>query len=239
MEVDILAFAPHPDDAELGAGGTLARHAAVGYRVGVIDLTRGEMANNGTPEERLKEASEAAKILGLAIRDNLGLPDLGLQVSREQVDRLVEAIRRYRPAVVLAPYWADHHPDHRATAHLVDRACFLSGLFRYPSPGVPHRPRRLVYYFVGALPVEPSFIVDVTSHYSLKTASLLAHRSQFAPPGTPLEEGGVTRPGPLNAPGFLHLIESRDRYLGSLVGGIFGEGFYTRDRISVDDLFDL
>lgn len=229
VRLDLLAFAPHPDDAELGAGGILAAHAALGLAVGVVDLTRGEMGENGDAELRAREAAAAARVLGLAARENLALPDAALAADEEGIARAVAAIRRFRPRLVLAPYWDDPHPDHRAASALVAAACFKAGLSKY-LPGLPaHRPERLLYYFVYT-DVPPSLIVDVSGAYPRKEAALAAYRSQF------LRETGGEVPTPINDPAFLRRIRARDARWGASIGAEYGEGLLMREPLGVDDL---
>lgn len=214
--LDLLAFAPHPDDAELGVGGILALHAARGLQVGVVDLTAGEMGENGDAAERAAEAREAARALGLAVRENLGLPDARLAVTEEAVAAAVAAIRRLRPRLVLAPYGEDPHPDHRATAAIVAAAVFKAGLRKYLPERTPHRPAHLLHYFINTEAL-PSLIVDVSAHYAAKEAALAAHRSQF-------RRDPDRVPTPLNDPSFLRRIRARDARWGALIGAEYGEG---------------
>src|SRR5262245_45127713 len=170
-KVDLLAFGPHPDDLEIGLGGTLAKHAALGHAVGLCDLTRGEMASNGTPEERVREASEAAAVLGVSWRENLGLPDRAIGTSADHARQVAELIRRTRPKVVAVPYWQDRHPDHQAAATLLREAIFNAKLRRYAAEGEPWQPQRVCHYFISdAGPA--SFVVDVTAHYDAKKRAL-------------------------------------------------------------------
>lgn len=226
---DLVAFAPHPDDAELGMGGTLALEAARGRRVAIVDLTRGEMGTGGTPEQRLREGEAAARILGVERRLNLALPDRGLLhgtggrgAGGEQLRRVVEAIRRLRPAAVAIPWAPDRHPDHVAAHHLLQEAVFTAALARYETAEAPHRVQRTVFYFINDA-VEPSFLVDITSTQAKKIESLFAHASQFV-----LSAGGV--PTPLNVPnGLPDKIAARDRYWGARAGVTYAEGFLTRE----------
>jgi len=223
---DILVFAPHPDDAEIGAGGTMARQARLGYRVVVCDLTRGEMASNGTTEERESEAAEAARLLGLAARENLGLPDRGLDPTPEKVRAVAEAVRRWRPSVVLAPVAEDRHPDHASAGRLIREGIFNAGLARFDCAGEPHRVGAVARYFVNHAG-EPDFVVDISNVWELKRAALQAYSSQFRPEGR--------RSTPLNQ-GYLEWVELRDRWCGSLAGVERGEGFRWDRRPLVDDL---
>jgi N-acetylglucosamine malate deacetylase 1 len=222
--VDLLAFGPHPDDIEIGMGASVAHHVAIGLRVGLCDLTRGEMGSNGTPEIRVAESEAAARELGAAWRVNLGLPDRQLREAPEQVRPIVELIRACRPSVVALPHWADRHPDHTAASGLVAAAAFSSGLRRYEADGEPWRPDWLVYYFINNA-VEPSFVLDVSDHYESKRRALACHRSQF----TPVDAGATaTR---LTSPLFAQLVESRDAQFGALAGVRWAEGFVVREPV--------
>jgi bacillithiol biosynthesis deacetylase BshB1 len=230
MAIHLLAFGPHPDDVELGMGGTLANHNANGYATAIIDLTRGEMGSNGTPVQRVAEGEEAARILGCAWRKNLCLPDRGLDHrDPEQLRRVVEAIRTARPEVVALNWGADRHPDHRAGCALMEEALFSAGLRRYESEADPFRPRKVFYYFIND-EREPSFYVDITPFHDKKSESLFAHRSQFEQG----EEGVQTR---LNrADGLPYLVQSRDRLFGARVGVQYAEGFVRTQPPLVTDL---
>lgn len=237
--VDILVFGPHPDDAELGAAGIIARHVRLGYRVGVVDLTRGELATNGTPEERQEEARRAAEILRLTFRHNLGFPDRHIRSTQENVGTLVKVLRITAPKAVLAPWWGDPHPDHVAAASLLEEACYSAGLNKY-LPEVPALGTfQLFFYFINNVPVEPLILIDVTGDYGIKQQALAAHASQFiraasetdTPPGLVGSAKKKRLPTGLNHPSYLRGIESRDRYLGSLLGTQFAEGLITRRHI--------
>jgi bacillithiol biosynthesis deacetylase BshB1 len=222
--VDVLVFGPHPDDLELGLGGTIARHVAAGQRVGLCDLTAGELGSNGTPEQRRAEAAAAAEVLGAAWRENLGWPDGAIAETPATIRSAVDLIRRVRPRAIALPYWDDRHPDHVAGSHVLRRAVFTSGLRRYETGVEAWRPDWVCYYFIndGAT---PSFVVDVSDHYQRKRDALACYRSQFAPPA----DGAVaTR---LTAPTFRQLIESRDAQFGALAGVAFAEGVVVREPI--------
>ncbi|RIH84759.1 bacillithiol biosynthesis deacetylase BshB1 [Calidithermus roseus] len=178
MALDLLVVAPHPDDAELGCGGTLARARAEGLSTGILELSLGEMGTKGTPEQRLAEAAEAARILGLDYRGNLRLPDGSLTDAPEQVAALAAALRQLRPAVLIAPHEADRHPDHVGAHRLCRSALHFAGLLRAPLEGQPHRVSRLFFY-PGNYPVTPSLLVDISQYIDTWEASVLAHRSQF------------------------------------------------------------
>ena len=222
MGVDLLVFGPHPDDLEIGLGGTIARHVSQGLQVGLCDLTLGELGSNGTVEERLSEAHTACLTLGAAWRENLGWPDRQIGRQPEQLDQAVEYIRRHRPRVMAVPYWSDRHPDHAAASHLLTEAAFNSGLTRYAATGDAWRPEWICYYFINDS-TPPSFVVDVSDYYETKRTALNCHASQFR-----TEDAVPTR---LNAPQFRQLIESRDAQFGALAGVTWAEGVVVREPI--------
>ena len=170
--VDILAFGPHPDDIEIGIGGTLAKHAALGHHVGLCDLTAGELGSNGTIDERLAEAERARVALGAAWRVNIRLPDVGIGHDRDHIRRVAGIIRQARPRVLAAPYWSDRHPDHVRASDLLTEAAFSAGLRRFTAEGEPWRPESVCYYFINDS-ASPSFVVDVSDHYETKRRALL------------------------------------------------------------------
>jgi bacillithiol biosynthesis deacetylase BshB1 len=224
MAVDVLVFGPHPDDLEIGLGGTIARHTSLGFQVGLCDLTAGELGTNGTPDQRLAEADAAAKVLGVAWRTNLRWPDREIGKHPEQVADLVAFIRKHRPRVIAAPYWTDRHPDHGAASAIITEAAFTSGLRRYLPGGDPWRPDWICYYFINDS-MSPSFLVDVSATYDRKRQALDCHRSQFQHSDT------GTAPTRLNVPGFRQLIESRDAQFGALAGVTWAEGIVVREPI--------
>ena len=222
MAVDLLVFGPHPDDLEIGLGGTIARHVSQGLRVGLCDLTVGELGSNGTVEERLAEAQAACLALGAAWRENLRWPDRQIGKQPEQLDQAVEYIRCHRPRVMAVPYWSDRHPDHVAASELLTEAAFNSGLRRYRATGDAWRPEWICYYFINdSMP--PSFVVDVSEHYETKRAALDCHASQFG--------AGDAVPTRLNSPRFRQLIESRDAQFGALAGVAWAEGVVVREPV--------
>lgn len=222
--VDILAFGPHPDDIEIGIGATLAKHASLGHRVGLCDLTAGEMGSNGTVDERLAEAEAARTVLGAVWRTNLRLPDRGIGSDPVHIRRVAEVVRHARPRVVAIPYWSDRHPDHVAASHLLTEAMFSASLRRYPAEGEAWRPEFSCYYFINDS-VTPSFVVDVSDHYETKRRALACHASQFRPSG---RDAVPTR---LTSQGFPRLIESRDAQFGAQAGFAFAEGFVVRHPV--------
>ena len=223
--VDLLAFGPHPDDLEIGLGGTIARQAAAGLRVGLCDLTGGEMGSNGSVPERLAESEAARVVLGAQWRENLGWPDRRFGHDAAHVHQAAVFIRRHRPRVVAIPYWSDRHPDHVAANAILTEAVFNAGLRRYEADGTPWKVDWICHYFINDS-APPSFLVDVTDYYEVKRRALDCHASQFTPPAP---SGSVaTR---LNTPLFRQLIESRDAQFGALAGVRWAEGFVVREPV--------
>lgn len=228
MPVDLLVFGPHPDDLEIGLGGTIARHVDEGYRVGLCDLTAGELGTNGTPDERRAEAQEAATVLGVAWRENLGWPDGG--IASDHVRPTAELVRRHRPQVVAVPHWDDRHPDHVAASRVLREGVFRSGLRRYQADGDAWRPDWICYYFINQS-TTPSFVIDVSAQYERKRTALACHRSQFAPAGP------TAVPTRLTASSFQQLIESRDAQFGAQIGVAFAEGVVVVEPVERQSLF--
>lgn len=232
MQLDILAFGAHPDDVEIGVGGILIKHAQMGYRCGIVDLTAGERGTNGTPEIRRQEALAAAEIMGMKVRDNLHLPDARLEINEESLRAVVEIVRRYKPRVVIGPYHKDRHPDHMRASQLVREGAHLAGLRRYPADGEPHRPPVVLQYFLGVFE-EPTFVVDISEVYDRKLGALCAHQSQF---GVPADTDWQTL---VNNPMFLRMIQSRDQFVGSQIQALYGEGLYMEHKMAVGDIMSL
>jgi bacillithiol biosynthesis deacetylase BshB1 len=224
MSIDLLVFGPHPDDIEIGLGGTVARHASSGRTVGFCDLTAGELGSNGTPEERRREAEAAARVLGAIWRQNLGWPDGGIENTQTLVRSAVDFIRRHQPRTIAVPYWRDRHPDHVDASRVLTRAVFKSGLRRYETATAAWRPEWICYYFINDS-APPSFVVDVSEYYDRKREALACFRSQFAP------TGGAAVDTRLTASTFRQLIESRDAQFGAHAGVAFAEGVIVREPI--------
>jgi bacillithiol biosynthesis deacetylase BshB1 len=222
--VDLLVFGPHPDDIEIGLGGSVAKHAALGHSVGLCDLTAGEMGSNGTVEIRLQEAEAARAVLGAAWRVNLHLPDRRIGTSPDHARAVTALVREARPRAVAIPYGVDRHPDHVAASALLTDAVFDSGLRRYEDGHDPWRPEWLLYYFINDA-TTPSFVVDVSEHYETKRRALACHVSQFR-----ATEGGAIQTR-LTSPLFQQLVESRDSQWGALAGVRFAEGVVAREPI--------
>lgn len=216
-QVDLLAIGPHPDDIEIGIGGIVAKHVALGVRVGLCDLTAGEMGSNGTIDERLAEAEAARVVLGAAWRVNLRVPDRAIGSDAGHARSVASLIRRAKPKVVAIPYWSDRHPDHAAASHLLTEGVFNAGLRRYPAEGEAWKPESICYYFINDA-ATPSFVVDVSDQYDTKRRALACHVSQFRPFRS---DAVATR---LTSVRFMQLIESRDAHFGALAGVAFAEG---------------
>jgi bacillithiol biosynthesis deacetylase BshB1 len=229
MQLDILAFGAHPDDVELFAGGTLAKMAALGYSTGVADMTRGELGTRGTPARRKKEAARAAEILGLRIRENVGLKDGHVIVTAESRLKVIRILRRYRPRIVMTHYWDDKHPDHVHTSRLVAEAVHHSGLARIKTGQARYRPPVILYF---KLPRQfiPSFVVDVSDYNEQRRAAISAYGSQLFDPSS---QEPMTR---LSQPDFLHYVESVHSYYGSLIGTRVGEAFHIKEVLEIQDL---
>jgi N-acetylglucosamine malate deacetylase 1 len=224
MALDLLVFGPHPDDIEIGIGGIVAKHASLGLSVGLCDLTAGEMATNGTPEERLAEAEKARVALGATWRENLRWPDRRIGKDPNHLQQAVACIRRHQPKTIAVPYWSDRHPDHPAASDLLTEAVFNAGLRRYRAEGDAWKADWICYYFINDA-TTPSFVVDVSANYEAKRAALDCYKSQFQRTSA---ETADTR---LNTPLFRQLIESRDAQFGALTGVRWAEGVVVREPV--------
>ena len=231
MKLDLLAIAAHPDDVELTCGGTLIKMAGLGYRTGILDLTRGEMGSRGTPEIRAREAAAAAKIMGVKVRENLGLPDSRLEVNEEYKLELARMIRELQPHTVILPYWEGRHPDHYTASTLGYEAAFLSGLAKLPVGGSPHRPFKIIYASLYR-DVRPTFVVDITDQFETRLAALMAYKSQF----DDQEAGSNIFPAHKE---IRTRVESMARYYGMLGGVTYAEPFIQKEVGLVDDVMAL
>jgi bacillithiol biosynthesis deacetylase BshB1 len=229
-QLDALAIFSHPDDAELTAGGTLLKLKHLGYRTGVLDVTRGEMGTRGTVEQRAGEAREAARILGLDARLNLGQPDGHVFVNDEARSALVRVLRRLRPRVLFTSHWDDPHPDHAATARLVRESARLASMRRYDEEaGLAQMPMPMIAHAVYSRLVAPSFVVDISDFLEGKMRAIRAHASQF------FREGAAEPETRISSRDFLTQLEYRARYYGSLINAAAGEAFYVREALNVED----
>lgn len=239
MKLDILVFGAHPDDAELGAGATIAKEVAAGKKVGIVDLTRGELGTRGTAEIRDKESAKAAEILGVIVRENLEFSDGFFQNDKEHQLEIIRMVRKYRPDVVLCNAIEDRHIDHAKGAKLVSDACFLSGLVKIDTKmdggenwQEPWRPR-VVYHYIQWKNLEPDFVVDVSGFIEKKQQAILAYTSQFYDPESSEPET------PISSKNFLDSVHYRARDLGRLVGVAHAEGFTTERLVAVEGLDNL
>lgn len=231
MKIDVLAFGPHPDDAEIGAGGTLLRAADAGRATAVVTLTRGELGSRGTRAERAAEFDAAAAALGLAHHAMLDLPDGRLASDDRGREAVVRVLRDLRPAVVLAPYWEDRHPDHPAASRIVQDAVFLSGLARFDTGQAPHRPGEIVYY-MAAWEFEPEFVVDVSAQYERKLAALRCYGSQLHNPARAAGEPDTF----ISSNAYWDLLAARAAHYGRRIGAAHAEPFRIRGLVEVPDL---
>jgi N-acetylglucosamine malate deacetylase 1 len=228
--IDVLAFGPHPDDVELFCGGTLLRLADLGHTTGIVDLSRGELASHGTPEERASEAAGASVVLGLSFRENLALPDGAIDAAcGDQLARVVEVLRRQRPEIVLVPFIEERHPDHVAASQLLRRALFFAGLAKFQSEPAAQRfsPRQVLYYAMRYR-MTPSFVIDTSAVWTRKAQAIACYASQV-----------TRRPGEpetlISSPRALEAIEARDRFHGSMIGVSHGEPLRSESALGLVD----
>lgn len=240
MKLDILVLAAHPDDAELSCSGTIIDQVQKGKKVGIVDFTRGELGTRGTPETREKEAREASKIMGLAVRENLEFEDGFFQNDREHILKIIEIIRRFQPDIVFANALSDRHTDHAKAAKVAHDACFLSGLVKivtYSDEGkleLPWRPKALFHYIQDYY-MKPDMVVDITPHWETRTAAIQAYKTQFHNAKYESNEPET----PISSPQFMKFLEGRAREMGRLIGVEFGEGFIKPTPIKVSDFFSI
>ena len=232
MTLDILSIVAHPDDTELTCGGTVIKMAEAGYKVGVLDLTAGEAGTRGNAAVREREAAKASKVMGLVHRENLYLPDAGIENIREYKLKIAERIRALRPRTVILPYWKGRHPDHYTTGRIGYEACFLAGLARQPLEGKPHRPHKIIYatYYVPSL--RPTFVVDITAQLDKKLKAILCFTSQFS------ARQDMQNLFPARAD-LRERVASLARHFGLMIGVRYGEPFVTREVARVDDIVNM
>ena len=238
MKINILAIAAHPDDVELSCAGTLIAHKDRGYTTGVLDLTRGEMGTRGTPEIRQDEATEAGKVMGLSVRENMEFEDAFFVNDKAHQVKLIQKIRKYQPDIVITNTIYDRHPDHARGSQLVEDACFKAGLAKIETvnsegdPQKPWRPKK-VYYVIQSTSIEPSFFVDITNAQDRKMEAIKAYKSQFFDPDSKEPETYIAKPE------FMKMVEARAVEYGHRIGVKYAEGFITKDFIGVKDLYNL
>lgn len=237
MKLDILAVGVHPDDVELSACGVLLQHISLGHKVGVLDLTRGELGTRGTAETRDKEADAAGKLMGLSVRANLGMEDGFFQYTQENMLAIARIIRLFQPEIVLANAVEDRHPDHGRAAKLTADACFYAGLRKVETvwenePQMAWRPKA-VYHYIQDMPLKPDFVVDITPYLDKKLEVIKQYKTQFFDPGS-------TEPiTPISGADFLESVIAKARLQGRPAGFEFGEGFTVNRTPGVRGLFDL
>jgi N-acetylglucosamine malate deacetylase 1 len=237
MKLDILAFGAHPDDVELGCGATIAKEVSLGKTVGIVDLTRGELGTRGTAETRDQEASAAAAILKVSVRENLGFRDGFFKNNEKHQLEIIKLLRKYQPEIVLCNAIDDRHIDHGKGSKLVSDACFLSGLIKIEtsyngSIQKPWRPR-LVYHYIQWKNLEPDFVVDISKFIEIKMQSIMAYSTQFYDPNNKEPET------PITSKNFLDSVKYRAQDLGRLIGTEYGEGFTVERYLAVNSLGDL
>jgi bacillithiol biosynthesis deacetylase BshB1 len=234
ITLDVLAVAAHPDDADLGCGGTLLKMHSLGYKTGVLDISAGEMGTRGTPEIRAGEAQDAARVLGLSVRENLKLPDAHVTCDDQSRTAMVRIIRKYKPKIILTHHWDEPHPDHVNTSKIVQEASFLAGLYRYDEEAGQgrHRPSGVAYY-IFTRRAQPSFIVNISEFAAEKLRAIKCHRSQLYDPSS-------TEPASrISSESFLRDAESRQRFFGALIGCEHGEAFIVKEALNIADPVEL
>ncbi|MGN8071831.1 bacillithiol biosynthesis deacetylase BshB1 [Mucilaginibacter sp. SG564] len=239
LKLDILVLSVHPDDAELGCSGTILKHIALGKKVGIVDLTRGELGTRGSAEIRDQEAAASAKILGLTIRENLSLPDGFFENTREYQLKVIAVIRKYQPSIVITNAYHDRHPDHGRANQLVETAAFLAGLRKIETQGADDvlqeawRPD-LVLHFIQDNYIKPDILIDVTEYWDKKIESIHAFGSQFHNPEWEAEPQTY-----ISSPEFINVVAARAMEFGKSIGVKYAEGFTSRKILGVDNLFSL
>jgi len=236
MKIDILAFAAHPDDVELAAAGTLLAHIALGKKVGIIDLTRGELGTRGSAEIRDEEATESSKILGIHARENLRMRDGFFVKDEESLLKVITIIRKYQPEIVLCNSEFDRHVDHGRAADLVHEACFLSGLRKIVTqqdgkPQEAWRPKS-TYHYIQDYYTKPDVIFDITPYFNQKNEAIKAFKSQFFNPASNINEPET----PISSADFWAFLEGRARQLGRLINVTYAEGFTVKRPVGSKDL---
>ncbi|MFZ0390464.1 MAG: bacillithiol biosynthesis deacetylase BshB1 [Calditrichia bacterium] len=225
---DILAFGAHPDDVELGCGGSLFKLHKLGYRTAIVDLTEGEIGSRGNVEQRYQESARAAEILQAGSRRNLRIPDGHIQVNDFYREKIIRTIRELQPRLVFAPYPDDRHPDHIHAGNLITEGAFYAGVRKVLPEVPPHRPFRILYY-MAKYEFTPSFVIDISSEYETKFKALQAYQSQFYNPEWPEEQTFIS------SRWFMESVEFRARHFGWMAGVKYAEPFWIREPLALDD----
>lgn len=239
MKLDLLFIAAHPDDVELGAAGTILKHKALGKKVGIVDLTRGELGTRGTAEIRDTEAAEAARILDLDVRENIAIRDGFFKNDEEHQLKVIEIIRKYQPEIIITNAYHDRHPDHGRACDLVTDSCFLAGLPKVVTSlngenQTAHRPR-LLLHFIQDTYIKPDIVIDITPYQDKKIEAIKAYKTQFFVEGVELNDPQTY----ISNPNFLEVIIGRSREFGKSIQVPFAEGFLSKKILGVNSLFDL
>ncbi|ASU33302.1 bacillithiol biosynthesis deacetylase BshB1 [Mucilaginibacter xinganensis] len=239
LKLDILVLSVHPDDAELGCAGTLLKHHAMGKKTGIVDLTRGELGTRGSAEIRDQEAAESGRILGLAVRENIGIPDGFFENTKEYQLKIIEVIRKYQPEILITNAYHDRHPDHGRANKLVEESAFLAGLRKIETSfngELQHawRPKQTLH-FIQDNYIRPDILIDITNFWDTKVESIKAFGSQFFNPDWSADEPQTY----ISSPDFIQIVEARAREFGKSIGVKYAEGFTSRKILGVDTLFDL
>lgn len=237
MKLDLLAIAAHPDDIELTCSGTVIKLVKQGKRVGLLDLTRGELGTRGNEAIREAEAAAASKIMGIHVRENLGLPDGSIEVNMANKAKVIQMIRKYKPDILLIPHWLERHPDHEHAHHLCREAWFCAGLEKiettvFDVKQEPHRPRSYFHY-MQTYEFLPSFVVDISDEFEKRMEAVAAFKSQFHNPGSTEPETFLSQPE------YLDSLRARFEYYGDRIGRKYGEPFYSVNMVGVASPFDL
>lgn len=232
MKLDILAIGVHPDDVELSASGTILKHIALGKKIGILDLTRGELGTRGNAELRTQETNNASKILGLSVREQLTMADGFFENNEAHQKEIIRMIRKYQPEIVLCNAVNDRHPDHGRAAKLTADACFYSGLAKINTNQIPWRPKA-VYHYIQDNFIQPDFVIDITPHMEKKMESIMAYSSQFFDPNS--KEPAT----PISSKNFMEYVKAKGSLFGRAINVDYAEGFTTNRYIGVENLFDL
>lgn len=228
MKIDMLAFAPHPDDAEMGCGGLLFKLKKMGYKTGIIDLTMGELSSNGNIEIRSAETKAASEILKIDVRENLNMADGNIVNDINNRDMIIEMLRKYRPKMILFPYYKDRHPDHENAHKLIKDSVFISGLVKYKTSIEFFRPDIVINYMLH-FEFVPSFIVDIADEFEKKIEAVTAYRSQFF---STLEKDVITH---ISTKSFNDILHTRAKYFGLKINSSAGEAYFINSKIKIND----
>ncbi|MCK5453497.1 MAG: bacillithiol biosynthesis deacetylase BshB1 [Calditrichia bacterium] len=228
VPVDILAFGAHPDDVELGCGGTLVKLKKLGYKTAIVDLSEGELGSRGTVKQRYEESAVAAELLQLEFRSNLKIPDGHIELNEVNKTKIIKLIRHSKPLLILAPYHEDRHPDHVHASQLITEAWFYAGVKKVIPDLPPHRPYRILYYMTK-YEFKPSFVIDISDEYETKYKALASYQSQFFNPEW-LEEQTF-----ISSKWFMDSVEFRARHFGWMAGVKYGEPFWIRECMAIED----